>query len=128
MHFRQSSTGIAWLLVLVLLRSLIPTGFMPVWTSGHFELSLCEGQGTAFASSQAHHHQSSKSGTALEHGVHSGEDCAYAQSAHPALALAWILVSAPASAMTVASPESGFCGPHFSPARYCAPRGPPLAV
>lgn len=79
---RPIGSGIAWLLALVLLRSLVPVGFMPAWGAGGFTLVLCEGQGWAPPGGSHHHHHGVDAPAATH--AH-GEDCSFAQSAHAAL-------------------------------------------
>ena len=124
---RPLSAGFAGLLALVLLRSLVPTGFMPAWVDGRLALVLCEGQGALPAvvtSGHHHHHHADTSTPATAH--HAGEDCAYAQSAHPAMALAAELPPAPQSPMAAALPAAKAHAPFYTLPRYRAPRGPPI--
>ena len=121
MSRRPMRSRISWLLALVLLRSLIPAGFMPAWVDGAFTLILCDGHAySASAGSSAHqhhHHQDRKSRTGGAE--RSGEDCSYAQSANPALASTLDLTPATVdspitNSFAALSPSPYF--PYFSPA------------
>lgn len=114
------------LLALVLLRSLVPTGFMPAWVDGHFALVLCEGQGALPAARSAAHHHHRVDGAAPVSRQHAGTDCAYAQSADPALPMALEIPHAPLVPLTDAAPARDVRGPFASLPRYRAARGPPV--
>jgi hypothetical protein len=131
MNRRPAAVAIAWLLALVLLRSLVPTGFMPAGEDGRFTLILCEGQGSLpipavpMPAAAGHHHHHHEGGSAPSSGHHMGEDCAYAQSAHPALAAAFELPPAPVPMLFAAAPAFASRAPHAALPRYRAARGPP---
>jgi hypothetical protein len=125
MRRRPLSIGISWLLALVLMRSLIPAGFMPAWVDGAFTLILCDGHSySAGPSAHQHHHHPgapAQSGTA-----HSpGDECSYAQSASPALAFNLDLTPAgtPLLSWTTPAFRAGVQG--ATPLRYASARGPP---
>ncbi len=124
MKRRPLGFGISWLLALVLMRSLIPAGFMPAWVDGALALIVCDGQAYSAdtgAAAHSHHHGAGHSGTAHP----SGDDCSYAQSANPALAFAIDLT--PAGSQSLSWDVQAFHAsvPVSAPRRYRSARGPP---
>ena len=124
----------AWLLLpALLLRALIPAGFMPVAGAGGPYLGFCPGAGelppgvTAAATHASH----------LGHAHHGGEGGSVPGNPHhPACEFsagaATALAAAPADALPAPAPSSlteRIAAPIFLPAilRVQSPRGPPLA-
>ncbi len=127
MRRRPLRSGISWLLALVLMRSLIPAGFMPAWVDGAFTLILCDGHAySASAGSSAHQHHHHQDGKSRTGGAEqSGEDCSYAQSANPALASTLDLTSAAVHLLVWDTPALHAGVPGSAPLRYRSARGPP---
>lgn len=125
MRRRPLSIGISWLLALVLMRSLIPAGFMPAWVDGAFTLILCDGHAyRAGAATHRHHHQSG--GAAQSGAAHScGDECSYAQSASPALAFNLDLTPAGSPLLSWTIPAFRAGVQDATPLRYASARGPP---
>lgn len=117
----------AGLIALVMLRALMPVGYMPVAIDGHLDIVLCDGQGGLPPASHAHHHHHGGKG-APQGAVHGDEGCTYAQSAHAALAPTLDPGVARASPLVLASMalQQGLIAE--APFRHSAPRGPPLFV
>jgi hypothetical protein len=127
---------LTWLMVPVLvLRALIPFGFMPVASSGSLSIEFCPGQGTLppgisagalHAGHLAHHHSHHPGGDpTLPSGAHHAP-CLFALSASPAFAPAIALLGPdPAAATAFATPAPARV---FLPAivRAQTPRGPPF--
>jgi Protein of unknown function (DUF2946) len=108
------------LLPLLLLRALVPVGFMPAIGTASLGLVFCEPQAHA-----GHHHHAGAEGS--HPGGHAKyADCPYAQSASPAL-LADVHepVLAPAI-VAIASTACDHLAPRAPPPRHRAPRGPPI--
>jgi hypothetical protein len=112
MSRRALPSGFAWVLALalVLVRSLVPAGYMPGLVDGRLSIVLCDSHAAAHQHHQHHH---------------ADGDCAYAQSASPAL-LATIDLSPPGQqflSWTVRRFDPGL--PISEPPRYSSARGPP---
>jgi len=126
MQQRRCAWGIAGVLTLLLLRSLVPVGFMLAPVDGTLTLVLCEGQGAIPQTAHAHHHHP---GNGVPDSMrHAGGDCAYAQSAHAALTPPLDLSPTPVLVSNACPDvfESGSL--HSAPPRYRAARGPPHLV
>ena len=110
-----------WALALVpvlLLRALIPAGFMPAVGAGSWALVFCEPG--VLASAHAGHHEGAG------HAGHSASgECPFAQSAAPALPSLAAPPPAPplVAHLAAARPDDLRLG--SAPLRYAAPRGPP---
>ncbi len=117
-------TGWALALVpLLLLRALIPAGFMPAVGAGSLALVYCEPGALVAPSSHAHHAPGAEH---AGHGAHTAAgECPFAQSAAPALPtlLAAVLVQ-PQPAPVAAAPRDDQ-HPAAVPLRHAAARGPP---
>jgi hypothetical protein len=134
MNRKRARNWTAWLLPLLLLRSLIPLGFMPMVGAGHaFEIVLCDGYAPVAAASDAMPMDMS-SGSAMDmHGDtgHAGahqahSTCLYGSS--PALGAPLALDSSsaappPATAVPRRSPQLTYLA---APIRAQTARGPPV--
>jgi hypothetical protein len=123
---RRTRGGRWWaraLLPLLLLRALIPAGFMPAVGAGSLALVFCEPAALAAgAHAAAHHHGHGDTG-------HSGHlasaECPFAQSAAPALpTLAALPPAQPLVAHVAATTHAQSILP-AAPPRHTAARGPP---
>ena len=131
---------ISTLLIALLVRALIPAGFMPA-TDRPFSFQICpdgfpaallqEGAAMPASMHEGHHHHhdsgalSQHESPLHNHGVASGEHCVFAAAAGVfALAFAATL-SAPAT--TIRAPEVEYLPPSFETLRFRLPqpRGPP---
>ncbi len=110
------------LLPALLLRALVPAGFMPAVGSGSLALVFCEPAGQA-AGPHAHHHPGADG---AGHGRHSASaECPFAQSAAPALpTLAAVAIGHPLVAHVPAARRGDERLPTV-PLRHAAARGPP---
>lgn len=135
-YLRKRRRWIAWLVLPVLvLRALIPFGFMPVASDGTLSIEFCPGEGTlppgitavALGSGHHAHHHAHHPGSdpAAPDGTHHAP-CLFALSASPAFAPAVALpaLDAPPATAFVAASSSRV----FLPAilRAQSPRGPPF--
>ena len=123
-HSLLIRAGIAGVLALVLLRALVPVGFMLAVVDGAPMLVLCEGQGVVPDAAAHHHHHAGHD--APDSARYHAQDCAYAQSAAPALLPPLDLpgIAGAVESRRTPAPESRpFCSPL---PRYRAARGPPL--
>ncbi len=113
------------LLGLVLLRALVPAGFMLAPVDGRFAVVLCDGNMAAGGHQQHHHHRVRDDG-GHHNGVHEDPTCPYAQSAGPAPlpTLPMFAGVAPASPLLalVSFTQTLL---RFGPTRQQTPRGPP---
>ena len=125
MRRRPLSVGISWLLALVLMRSLIPAGFMPAWVDGAFTLVLCDGHAYRAGPSvhQPHHHPGGVEPTGAAHST--GDECSYAQSASPALAFNLDLTPADSALLSWTGTAFRAGVQAATPLRYASARGPP---
>lgn len=125
MRHRPLNIAISWLLVLVLMRSLIPAGFMPAWVDGAFTLILCDGHAYR-ASAAPHQHHHHPGGVQQPDTARSaGDDCSYAQSASPALAFNLDLTPPSSSLLSWTVPAFRAGVQDATPLRYASARGPP---
>ena len=124
MKRRFLRSGMSLLLALVLVRSLIPAGFMPGWVDGALTLIVCDGHAYRPGSSAHQHHHHAGGGSPSTEQT-SGDDCSYAQSASPALAFSLDLTpaTAPCVAWTLTVIPAG--EQRDPPRRYASARGPP---
>jgi hypothetical protein len=133
------SRGRRWtalLLPVLVLRALIPFGFMPVVAGGGMTIGLCPGEARLPPGIAAAHHLAEHSGHALaaHGGGHAGElggaahhaPCLFAASATPAIAPA-IVALAPHDGREAQAPPAA-AAHFFLPTilRAQSPRGPPL--
>jgi hypothetical protein len=133
--FRRRRLAWAWLaLPALLLRALIPPGFMPVAAGPGFALEFCPGAaalppGLAHAAGHAHRHHHGGSGQPSDPSSSHHAPCLFAASATlaPAPVLAEPLAAAPAGQAAGAHIRDGQL---FSPTilRTQSPRGPPVPV
>lgn len=110
------------LLAALVLRALVPTGYMLETAAGHLQLRFCEAQ------AGVHHHQ--HAGHALPgHDTRAHPGCSYALSAAPALSASPATLAAP-SAATAASLPRHYPGAkaRFGPPRLESARGPPELI
>jgi hypothetical protein len=135
------SRGRRWttlLLPALLLRALIPFGFMPVVAGGGMTIGLCPGEALLPPGIAAAHHADQHAGhSAAEHGAgHAGDlgggahhaPCLFAASATLAAAPDSVAVAAHAGLEARALPS--LAAPLFPPTilRAQSPRGPPLSA
>jgi hypothetical protein len=127
---------LAWALVPVLvLRALIPFGFMPVASDGSLSIEFCPGEGTLppgvsaaapHAGHLAHHHAHHSGGDPTAPAGDHHAPCLFALSASPAFAPATAApaITPPAATPLAEAPPT----PLFLPAivRAQSPRGPPF--
>jgi hypothetical protein len=113
------------LLPALLLRALIPAGFMPAVGAGSPGLVFCEPGAAGTAALPAHHHHPHGHDDA-GHGSHrAAGECPFAQSAAPALPAAPALACLPLPIATLAA-TAGEDQVFLSvPLRHAAARGPP---
>jgi len=111
------------LLAALLVRALVPAGFMPAVGAGSFALVFCE-PGAMALGPHAHHHHPGPDGTGR--GTHSASpECPFAQSAAPALpTLAAVAIAPPRIALVPAARRDDEVLT-AAPLRYAAARGPP---
>ncbi len=110
------------LLPLLLLRALVPAGFMPAVDAGSLAIVFCE-PGTVAAAPHARHHHDPGGGGVGGHAM-SGE-CPFAQSAGPALpGTPAPLASRVPLVHVPPAPLPDFAVTR-TPLRYAAARGPP---
>ncbi len=109
----------ALVLLAVLARALIPTGFMPVAGDGAMRLVVCDGT--------MHHHPPSDGGHPGTPPTHDSP-CPFAASGGPGLLYSMpdLSFTAATFATAVSIPESSL--PSEPPPRHSAPRGPPAIV
>ena len=126
-RYSATSAGVPLLvLAALLLRALVPAGFMLAPVDGHLAFVLCDAEMSA--GEHQHHHHRGHDNAAHHQGVHGDPTCPYAQSAGPApLPTLPVLVSA-ATLDQLAAPSGATqtllrCGP----IRQQTPRGPPLS-
>ena len=130
---RRARRLLALVLPLVLLRLLLPAGFMPVAAAGGVRIGLCPGEAAmaVHAGTHAAHvlHHAGHSGGAGEPGSEHHAPCLFAASAAPAVAPDSLASVVPAvAAIRVApSPRAG-TGAIASIRRAQSARAPPLPV
>jgi hypothetical protein len=120
------NSKLAWLLPLIVVRALVPVGFMPAWQEGSLTMVVCDSDGTGPAAHPGHLHHPAHDGPLPRH--HGHGECPFAQSTGPALSPALapltfaygLTLLTPAAVTSVAAPRI--------PPRYHAPRGPPTPV
>jgi len=114
-------SGFAWVLALVLVRSLIPAGYMPGLVDGRLSIVLCDSHAAAHQHHRHHHPDPAVPGLHPADG-----DCVYAQSASPAL-LVPIDLPPPRRQLAYWSVQRLGSGvPISEPLRYSSARGPPV--
>ena len=115
-----------WVLALLpalLVRALVPAGFMPAVGAGSLALVFCE-PGAMAAAPHAHHHVPGPDGAA--HGAHSASaECPFAQSAAPALPTVAAVAIAPPLVAHLMAARRDEAAPTTLPLRHAAARGPP---
>jgi hypothetical protein len=125
----NNNSRLAWLLPLIVIRALVPVGFMPAWEHGALRMVLCEPDGLMAAAGQPphhHHHAGAPADRPSHHHAHG--ECPFGQSTGPALlpaltplATAYTVIALhPAAVTSVADRRI--------PPRYQAPRGPPAVL
>jgi hypothetical protein len=124
----NKNSRLAWLLPLIVIRALVPVGFMPAWEHGALTMVLCEPDGVlAQAGMPAHHHHADAPGGAPSpHHAHG--ECPFGQSTGPAL---WPALTPVATAYTLIGLQPATVtsvAERRIPPRYQAPRGPPATV
>lgn len=125
-HFRNPGRATLFVLGMLLLRALIPAGFMLVPVDGGLTVVVCDAE--VSAGETQHHHHPGHDHSAQSQGGHSDPTCPYAQSAGPAPLHALPVLAGgavydllvPPVAVTQTVPTSG-------PPRQHSSRGPPLA-
>jgi hypothetical protein len=124
MHRRRWALA---LLPLLLLRALVPVGFMPAVGAGSFALMFCDAATGIGAGAHAHHHGHAHGPAGTGPAGHAASpDCPYAQSgAPPLLASAAAPPAAPPAAAPAGWPATPDA-PRSPPPRHAAARGPPL--
>jgi hypothetical protein len=118
MSRKPLNAGFAWVLALVLIRSFVPAGYMPGLVDGGFSLIVCD----AGAAQHRHHHQPDHASGGLRL---LGGDCAYAQSASPALLVAVDLSPPQQQSLSGKIQRFDTGVPDSEPLRYRSARGPP---
>jgi hypothetical protein len=127
------------LAVLVLaMRSLVPTGYMLAPVEGHLSVVICAVDAPLGAMTGAHHHHgahvhslSDAAVAGFAHASHhaANSTCPYAASSGALLAHAAAMVTAPYFvALQPESPRPDASIPAAVPLRHKAPRGPPTLV
>lgn len=108
-------------LVTVLMRALIPVGFMPVAADGTLRMMFCDGG----AGASGHHVHSGSTGHGPGHRTSVDVSCPFALSAGaaPLPTLAGAAAGAPLPPVAIAAPEVPARAD--LPPRNSAPRGPP---
>lgn len=112
--------GLVPLVALLLLRALIPAGFMPAVGAGSLALVFCDPGVMAGVAHAGHHHHEDSAGGAAAAG-----ECPFAQSSAPALPS---LPATEAGAPVLADAPAPWHAPDFPlevPPRHAAARGPP---
>ena len=134
-HIKNPGWGSLLVLGLVLLRSLVPAGFMLAPVDGHLAVVLCDADApmsamSAGAMPSSHHHmQMAMDHAAHQHGAHGDPTCPYAQSGGPA----------PLPTLPMLDGRTAFERPRmpaaitqtllgFGPIRQPSSRGPPHLV
>lgn len=128
-HIQSPGWATVFLLGLLLLRALVPAGFMLAPVEGRFVVVLCHGNMSA-GGHEHHHHDPARDDAVHHDGLHGHPDCPYAQSSGPApLPTLPMLAAGDASASQLAAPASiTQTLSRFGPSRHQTPRGPPAPV
>jgi hypothetical protein len=115
------------LLPLLLLRALVPVGFMPAVGAGSFALMFCDAATGIGAGAHAHHHGHGQGPAASGQAGHAAApDCPYAQSAAPPLLAVTAVPPTAPRADAPAGWPAVLEAPRPPPPRHAAARGPPL--
>jgi hypothetical protein len=110
----------------LLLRALVPAGFMLAPVDGHLAFVLCDAEMSA--GEHQHPHHPGHDNAAHHQGVHGDPTCPYAQSAGPApLPTLPVLVSAATLDRLLAPSGATQTLLRCGPTRQQTPRGPPLS-
>jgi Protein of unknown function (DUF2946) len=119
---RRSQQLFNWIAPLLVLRALVPVGFMPAVAQGSLGFVFCEPGALVAAHGMQH-----APGTERHAGTHSHDVrvCPYALSGAPVLAYAAAAEVLALAALVRADSSSAPDFPHAKPLRYSAPRGPP---
>jgi len=123
-HIRNPGRATLFVLGMLLLRALIPAGFMLAQVDGGLTVVVCDAE--IPAGEHQHHHHPGHDGAAHHDGAHGDPTCPYAQSAGPA-PLPTLPVLA-GSAVSDLQEQSAAVAQIFStcgPTRQQSPRGPP---
>jgi hypothetical protein len=118
---RRSRLLLAGVLAALVLRALVPVGFMPVASASGMAMELCPGH-----AANASGHPGRAPGSHGEPNSGSGQLCSFAASAAPPVAPAIFILPTVARTLVAAatiSPASVLLLPGF---RAHSPRGPPL--
>ena len=129
---RRSRRLLALVLPLVLLRLLLPAGFMPVATAGGMSIGLCPGEAAMVGHARVHAgelaHHIGHSGAGEPSGEHH-VPCPFAASAAPAVASATLAtLLPPLAAIRVALLPRSDTVTIATIRRAQSPRAPPLPV
>jgi hypothetical protein len=122
MRGHNNNSRLAWLLPLIVVRALVPVGFMPAWQDGALRMVLCGPYVASHAGMPAHHHHGAHEGAPAHH--HQGE-CPFAQSTGPALSPAVAPLATAYHVATLAPSAVTSVAERRIPLRYQSPRGPP---
>ena len=121
---RRRRWWVAALLPALLLRALIPAGFMPAVGAGSLALVFCEPSALGAAGPGAHHHHHGQDPTG--HGSHAASgECPFAQSAAPVLPTVPALDHGHPQLAHVAAIRRDDQVFRTVPPRHAAARGPP---
>jgi hypothetical protein len=123
-RIRRRTATVTALLAALLLRALIPAGFMPAVGAGSLALVFCAPGMAAGAGAHAHQHHHGQHGTGGT-GHSAAAQCPFAQSAAPALPTVAALHYAPPRLASLApTRREDQVAPAVTP-RHAAARGPP---
>jgi hypothetical protein len=130
---RRSRRLLALMLPLVLLRLLVPAGFMPVAGAGGLAVGLCPGEAAMppgyRGAHAAHEHHAGRHGDGGAPGGEHHAQCLFAASAVPAFApTALATAAASASAAQMRLPAQSRTVTIASIRRAQSPRAPPIQV
>ena len=125
-HVNKPGWATLLLFGLVLLRALVPAGFMLAPVEGRFAFVLCDGNMSA-GGHQHHHHHHDHDDAVHHNGVHEDPSCPYAQSSGPAPlpTLPMLAVGGAPASQLVAPASVTQTLLRFGPTRQQTPRGPP---
>jgi hypothetical protein len=124
-RYSATSAGVPLLVIAaLLLRALVPAGFMLAPVDGHLAFVLCDAEMSA--GELRHHHHPGHDNAGHHQGVHGDPTCPYAQSAGPGpLPTLPVLASAATLNQLVAPGGATQTRLNCGPTRQQTPRGPP---